>query len=210
MNLFISYLWKDPQLFCAVSIMVIFSICCHEFVHSYTALKFGDNTAAERGHLTLNPFKQMGVMSLILLALFGLAWGCVPIDKTKLRGKHAYAAVSVSGPLTNVVLSQFFAILCLTVALLGIDNRFAISMLCYGAALNLLLAILNMMPIPGLDGWGVLTDFFPKLASEAGETVKGTYFLLIALFFVFFDKVFQFCQSAILLELEMFAGLLTK
>lgn len=207
MNFFISYLWKDPQLFFAVSIIVIFSVCCHEFVHAFTALALGDDTAASRGHLTLNPFKQMGLTSLLLLALFGIAWGKVPVDKTRLRGKHGYALVSAAGPLTNLVLSQVFGILCVIIAIAGIDNRFAIAMLCYGASLNLLLTLLNMMPIPGLDGWSLIADFFPKLATEAGETVKGTYFVLIALFFVFFNKVFSFCSDVIINELEFILSL---
>ncbi len=207
MNLFISYLWRDPQIFFAVAIIVVFSVCCHEFIHAFTALRLGDDTAAARGHLTLNPFKQMGAFSLVLLALFGLAWGQVPVNPSNLKGKHAYSIVSVSGPLTNLVLSQFFMLLCFAVAALHIDNRFALVMLCYGSALNLMLFILNMMPIPGLDGWGILVDFYPQLLLKGSEAVKGTYFVVIALFFVFFGRIFSLCHGIVLFELEMLAGL---
>lgn len=207
MNLFISYLWKDPQIFFAVTAIVVFSVCCHEFVHAYIALKYGDDTAASRGHLTLNPFKQMGVFSLILLALFGLAWGEIPVNPAKLKGKHAYGIVSLSGPLTNLVLSQLFILLCFIIAALGIDNRFAIVMLCWGSALNLMLFILNLMPIPGLDGWGILTNFYPKLMLKNSEAVKGTYFVIITLFFVFFGKIFSLCHGIVLFEISMLARL---
>ena len=207
MNLFITYLWKDPQLFFAISIIIVFSVCCHEFIHTVTALRLGDDTAAKAGHLTLSPFKQMGIMSLIMLALFGLAWGQVPVNPANFRRKHAASIVAVSGPLTNLALSQIFIILCLTTAALGIDNRFAISMLLYGGALNIMLAILNMLPIPGLDGWRIVLDMFPKLMSEGSEVVKGTYFVLIVLFFVSFNKIFSLCFGAAQIELDLLARL---
>jgi Zn-dependent protease len=200
-------LFSNPVLFFAVIIAVGFSVCVHEFFHAYVALKCGDSTAADAGHLTLNPLKQMGVFSLVLLALFGLAWGQVPVNPSNLKGKHAYSIVSVSGPLTNLFLSQFFMLLCFTVAALHIDNRFALVMLCYGAALNLMLFILNMMPIPGLDGWGILVDFYPQLLLKSSEAVKGTYFVVIALFFVFFGRIFSLCHGIVLFELELLARL---
>ena len=208
MNLFIAYLWKDPQLFFAISIIVIFSICCHEYMHTAVALKYGDSTAADKGHLTLNPFKQRGVFSLILLALFGLAWGQVPVNPANLKGRHAHSMVSLAGPLTNLVLSQLFLLLCFALAYAGIDNRFAISMLYYGGTLNIMLTILNLLPIPGLDGWTILSDFFPSLLRGESEGVKGTYFVLIVLFFVSFNKVFDFCYKLSAMEIEFLAGLL--
>ena len=111
MNLFITYLWRDPRLFFTVGIIVVFSICVHEFMHAFAALKAGDDTAAERGHLTLNPFKQMGLFSLLLFCLFGLAWGRVPVDPAKMRGRFAPALVAFAGPFANMMLSLFFVIL---------------------------------------------------------------------------------------------------
>ena len=207
MNIFITYLWKDPQLFFAVSIIVIFSVCCHEFVHAATALKLGDDTAASRGHLTFNPFKQMGIMSLVLLALFGLAWGQVPVNPANFKKKHDASIVALSGPLTNLLLSQIFIILCFATACLKIDNRFAILMLLYDGALNLMLAILNMLPIPGMDGWTVLQNMFPKLLNGGSEVVKGTYFVLIVLFFISFNRIFSLCFGAAQIELELLSRL---
>lgn len=207
MNLFISYLWRDPQIFFAVTIIVVFSVCCHEYMHAAVALKYGDDTAASRGHLTLNPFKQMGIFSLILLALFGLAWGQVPVNPANLQGRRARSIVAVSGPLTNLVLSQLFILLCFTVAYFGIENRFAFVMLLYGGTLNIMLAILNMLPIPGMDGWTVLTDFFPKLLKNDNEAAKGTFFVLIVLFFVSFNKIFDLCYALSLFEIKILASL---
>lgn len=209
MNIFITYLWKDPQLFFAISIIVIFSVCCHEFVHAATALMLGDDTAASRGHLTFNPFKQMGFISLIMLCLFGLAWGQVPVNPANFRKKHTASIVAASGPFTNIVLSQLFLLLCFATAYFNIDNRFAISMLLYGGAMNIMLAIINLLPFPGMDGWAILQNLFPKLLAGNNEVVKGTYFVLIVLFFVSFNKVFSLCFGIAQIELELLSRLVS-
>ena len=94
MNLFISYLFTDPPLFFAVSVIVVFSVCAHEFTHAWTATLCGDNTASDAGYLTFNPFRQMGVWSLITFAIFGLAWGRVPVNTAnftkKLTGSFSF------------------------------------------------------------------------------------------------------------------------
>ena len=58
MNLFITQAFTDTKMFLMVTLVVVFSICLHEFFHAWTALRFGDTTAADRGHLTLNPLRQ--------------------------------------------------------------------------------------------------------------------------------------------------------
>ena len=64
-----------------------------------------------------------------------------------------------------------------------------------------------MLPIPGMDGWTVLSDFFPKLLKGENEVVKGTYFVLIVLFFVMFNKLFDICNSISRIEIELLARL---
>ena len=88
-RIFITALWQDPYWFFCASFLVVFSICCHEFMHAWVALKEGDPTAADEGHLTLNPIKQMGIYSLILLALFGIAWGQVPVNPANFRSRNS-------------------------------------------------------------------------------------------------------------------------
>ena len=73
-GLFITNLWRDPYFFFGAAFLVVFSICCHEFMHAWVAMKEGDCTAADAGHLTLNPLKQMGWFSLLLFAFLGIAW----------------------------------------------------------------------------------------------------------------------------------------
>ena len=71
MDIFLFSAFKDTRMFLMITLVVVFSICLHEFFHAWTALKFGDTTAADRGHLTLNPLRQMGPMSIIMFLLLG-------------------------------------------------------------------------------------------------------------------------------------------
>ena len=75
MNFFVTNLFREPALFFMVVLSVGSSVCIHEFCHAYAALKMGDPTAAQMGHLTLNPLKQMGWFSVVMLLLLGFCWG---------------------------------------------------------------------------------------------------------------------------------------
>ena len=88
--MFIARLINAPEVYVPLVLIVIFSICAHELMHAWTALKQGDDTAARLGHLTLNPLKQMGVTSLIMLAFVGVAWALT------IRTKVFFSNLSVS------------------------------------------------------------------------------------------------------------------
>ena len=208
MNLFIFYLWRDPRLFFSVAVIIVLSICCHEFMHAFAALKAGDDTAARNGHLTFNPFKQMGIFSLILFCLFGLAWGRVPVNPANMRGRFAPALVAFAGPLTNAVLTQIFVLLTFACYKAGIGDEFAINMLFYAARINIVLFLLNMLPIPGFDGFAILSNLFPGFLKDSSEAVKGAVFVLIMLLFVFFDQLFKLAFIIVSRELMVLQWLL--
>lgn len=195
MNLFLTYLWRDPRLFFAVAIIVVFSVTCHEFCHAWCALKAGDPTAAETGHLTFNPFRQMGWFSLAMLLVAGICWGQVPVNPARMRGRHAPALVAAAGPLANFALALVFVVLTY-LAIKGGANRFACEMLLYGAVINFVLCLFNVLPIPGLDGFSILRDFFPRFLENSSETVRGAVFVLVVLVLVFIDKLFRLAEIA--------------
>ncbi|MDD3153638.1 MAG: site-2 protease family protein [Victivallaceae bacterium] len=190
MNLFISTLFTQPWSFVVTVVLVVFSVTCHEYVHAATALRLGDSTAADRGHLTLNPLRQMGWFSLAALMLFGLAWGMVPVNPSRLRGRYSASLVAAAGPATNVGLALVFCILSAVVRLTGLpDSLFSFTVL--GAVLNFALAILNLLPVPGLDGFAVMMNLFPGLfRAERSEFFKGAIFVGIALVFLFVRYIF--------------------
>ena len=115
--------------------VVMFSICFHEYSHAYAALLQGDSTAAERGHLTMNPMVQMGTFSIIMLLFIGISWGSVPVNRRKFRHKYSDALVSFAGPAANVLL---FLVFCLmfTLSRNHIEIITFQQMFFVGAALN--------------------------------------------------------------------------
>ena len=189
LGVFIEYLWKDPQFFFAVTFLVVFSVCCHEFMHAWTALKQGDPTAADAGHLTLNPMKQMGWFSLLLLAFFGLAWGQVPVNPGNLRKPGAAVKVALAGPLTNLVLAFLFLLLCSILIRAGFPNEQGTYMIFYGGVLNIVLFVLNMIPVPGFDGYTVFSHFFPRFLRFNSEAATIVTVILILILFGSFSYI---------------------
>ena len=193
--MFIRYLWSDPRLFFTAILIVVLSVSCHEFMHAFVALKMGDDTAARNGHLTLKPLKQMGWLSLVMLLFLGIAWGQVPVNPANFRSRRGRVLTSLAGPLTNFVLW-----LCFTVGVFvcfkAEAGELAVAMLTYGAVMNLVLFVFNMLPIPGLDGFAVVGEVFPELLRSGSEAVKGAFFMLVVLVFVFIDKLFELARVA--------------
>ncbi len=194
MNLFISYLWKAPMFFCAALIIVVFSVCAHEFMHAWVALLQGDDTATKRGHLTMSPLKQMGLYSLFMLALIGIAWGAVPVDRSRMYHRYSPSLVALAGPITNLLLGFLFALLCFSAHRWNVGTEFTWNMLHFGATINVALFLLNLLPIPGFDGWSILVNFFPKIVKTNSEFLKGSLLIFIFLVFIWFGKIFAFGQ----------------
>lgn len=190
--MFLTSLQENPRYFFAVVITVVVSICIHELCHGIVAVLLGDQTPVERGHMTVNPAVHMGVVSIIALLLTGIAWGLMPIDPTRLRGRYGEALVAIAGPVSNVVL----ALLSLTG--LGLWIRYSgvaphdtpasnmqFLLAVFGTA-NFNLAMFNMIPIPPLDGWRVLENFSDsyKRMMQQFNAAGGTIVLFVLAFAV--------------------------
>jgi len=103
--MFIEELGKNPAFFWGMVLVIIFSICFHELAHGLVAVWLGDDTPIEEGRLTLSPFVHMGLFSLICLLVAGIAWGAMPVNENRLRGRYGVALVAIAGPATNVLLA---------------------------------------------------------------------------------------------------------
>ena len=167
-DLFVLKLFDPGQrfLFLAWVVAVIISITLHELAHGFMGIRCGDDTPIRMNRMTLNPLVHMGPFSLIALLVVGIAWGAMPIDPTRLKGKYAEAKVAFAGPSLNLSL----ALLCL--AGYGLMLRFglgitddtplwqqnALRLLMYAGSVNLILFVFNMLPAPPLDGSVAITD----------------------------------------------------
>src|SRR5215475_12820374 len=99
------------ECFLIVTVLWVFSVCLHEFAHAWVAYQGGDHSVAEKGYLTLNPFRYTHpVLSLLLPVLFmmlggiGLPGGAVYIDRSQLRSRAWNTAVALAGPAMNLAL----------------------------------------------------------------------------------------------------------
>ncbi len=175
-------------------LIIVFSICVHEYAHAAMALRMGDDTAARMGHLTLNPLRQMGARSLVMLAILGIAWGSVPVQPRQLsRGSRAL--VSFSGPGSNALLCALCSFAASAVYFFTRTIEGAGSVLLLAASANGVLFILNMLPMPGLDGWTILSGLFPRLERvRLSPAVTLVLFLLLIgspLLLLIWDEGFQ-------------------
>ena len=207
-DIFIQRLFDDPRSFFMLSFIVIFSVCLHEYSHAQVALWMGDSTAADRGHLTLNPLKQMGFFSILMLLVLGFAWGAVPVNPANMKNKYGRLLTSFAGPAINLILFSlawfFFGITC---NLQDRPDSAAIFLYLFGL-MNLVLFVFNMLPVPGLDGWNIYTWFFPKLAMPNSEVIKGAMVILIFAAFMFVSYLFQFAGDVMQAAPDFFRQLL--
>jgi len=183
-NLFLHYAWDNPFFFGAWVIIIAFSICVHEYAHARVALLCGDDTAAEEGHLTLNPFKQMGLSALLALLAVGIAWGAVPVDPRRLRSRFTAAAVAFAGPAANLLLAAVSALLWAVLvrcdAFDGEAGHVAL-FLKYAAYANGTLFLFNLLPVPMLDGWNVAALFFPAMLKITTSVAANLSWIILVL-----------------------------
>ena len=158
-----------PLIFFFVFSGWIVSLCLHEFAHAAVAYRCGDRTVAEKGYLTLNPLRYTDRrLSILLPVLFilvggiGLPGAAVYIDRSQLRSRRQASLVSLAGPISNlicalVLLAPFWLVRSTVLHHQGF--AFACAAL---AILEVVAAILNSLPIPPFDGFGVLEPLFPR------------------------------------------------
>lgn len=153
---------------------VLFAITVHETAHGWMALRLGDPTAKMLGRLTLNPIKHIDPMGTILVPglllmfssfLFGWAKP-VPITYQNLRRpKIDMAWVAAAGPLSNLLMAIFWALVSRVGVMLGTVSEELSMFLIYsgvaGMFVNTLLMVLNLLPIPPLDGGRVVSSLLP-------------------------------------------------
>ena len=177
------------------AIPVIFAITLHEVAHGWAASKLGDQTALMLGRLTLNPIKHIDpigtvVVPIALLFLGGFVFGwakAVPVDTRNFKNPAMdMAKVAIAGPLANLLMAIFWAVIAKTGTVLQASSPDVAMYLIYtgfaGVSINLILLVLNLLPIPPLDGSRVLSAFLPKkLVWQFNQIAPYGFFILIGL-----------------------------
>ncbi|GEL25010.1 peptidase M50 [Pseudonocardia sulfidoxydans NBRC 16205] len=151
------------------------SLCLHEFGHAFVAYRAGDVTVRDKGYLTLDIRRYTDVgLSFVLPILFlliggiPLPGGAVWINHGLVRSRAARSLVSLAGPTMNLLLG---ALLTLAVSTIAMPYGLVIGLSAL-ALIQVLAFVLNILPIPGLDGFGVLEPYLPPGARQIAAKVR--------------------------------------
>jgi Zn-dependent protease len=167
----------------------ILSLCLHEFGHASTAFMGGDRTVASKGYLTLDPRRYANVgLSLGLPVLFlllggiGLPGGAVWINHGLIPKKSMRSLMSLAGPAANFVIAAVLG----TLIRIGLfDSRPVLLVaMAFLVLLQISTGLLNLIPMPGLDGFGVLAPYLPESVLKAIAPIRqfGIFLLFLLLF----------------------------
>lgn len=194
------------------AVWVVLSICLHELAHGWAAIRLGDDTPIVSGHMTWNPMVHMGGYSLIIFLLLGIAWGLMPVNPSRMRGRYAETIVASAGPLMNIALflvSMVLLLLWVPLAQGSLNPSWSVpdplatnmqTFLALGAMLNIVLFMFNLLPIPPLDGSRIMMNLCPPyqrmLMSETGRWIMLAGFIIV---FVFLGS-FLFGIAMVLVE----------
>jgi len=207
----------DPRVwvFAFVVLGWVISLCLHEFAHAAVAWYAGDPTGEARGYLTLNPARYINsttsiVLPILIVMIGGIALpgGAVMVDRRYVRSRHMRSWIAAAGPLTNLTCAVLCALPLATGILHfgdifdvnGAHNAFPAA-LAFLTLLEIIATILNALPIPGFDGFGVIMPYLPN------ETVRQlmpiSRFAWFGLFILLFASAtansafFGFCDHAL-------------
>lgn len=192
----------DPTQRIVVSVIpMLFAITVHEAAHGYVAKYFGDNTAHDLGRISFNPLRHIDPVGTVLIPSLTMYFGGiffgwakpVPVNFNRLRQpKKDMLWVAAAGPAANLLMATLWA--------LGLKFNFAIpepflrpfGLMCVSGILtNTVLMILNLIPIPPLDGGRIAISLLPyKFAVKYAEVERYGFIILIILLFThILDKI---------------------
>ena len=183
------------QTIALAAIPVLFAITLHEAAHGYVARHFGDMTAWQQGRISLNPIRHIDPVGTILLPILtlwmgGIMFGWakpVPVNFSALRHpKKDMLWVALAGPASNIFMALCWALFA-KIALAFPENYYSaplLEMAMIGIKINVVLMVLNLLPLPPLDGGRVAISMLPhRLAYRLAQIEPYGMFILIFLAF---------------------------
>lgn len=168
------------------------SLCLHEFGHALVAYRGGDRSVRAKGYLTLDirrytdPVMSM-LLPLLLLVVGGipLPGGAVWINRNALRSRLVNSMVSLAGPLANLVIG----VLLIVAVNSGVLPIGLVAGLSYLALVQVFAFVLNILPVPGLDGFGIWEPYLSPQAQQFATTVRPYAPLLLFVLIIAFQPV---------------------
>jgi Zn-dependent protease len=187
---------KTISKFLMLAAAVILAITVHELAHAYVAWKMGDDTAKRMGRISLNPLRHLDPIGSIVFIItawagMGIGWARpVPVNYWRMKSlRLGMILVSLAGPLTNILFALLVllplawpAVILLLLSALGESG---INLLFTIAYVNAIFAFFNLLPLPPLDGSGVVTGLLPAGAARHYQKIgRYGFIILIALIFL--------------------------
>jgi Zn-dependent protease len=181
------------QLIAIWALPVLFAITLHEVAHGWVARAFGDDTAARLGRLSLNPVRHVDpvgtiVVPIVLLLLGGFIFGWakpVPVVMRNMRRpRRDMAIVAAAGPLANLAMALAWGLLLKIALWQGADHGIWLGvryMAVAGILINCVLMVLNLLPLPPLDGSRVVNGLLPEGAARVVDRIEPYGLLLLVL-----------------------------
>lgn len=178
--MYILNLLSSPYIFIGFILALIVAISVHEFAHGWMANHLGDATAKMEGRVTLNPLAHFDPLGTLFLFLVGFGWGKpVPVNPHNLKNpKVDGLKISLAGPLSNFFVAIIFALILRFLPL----NEALGNIIYIIIQLNLTLMVFNLIPIPPLDGAGILVGLLPN---EVNEVIHQLSLPLLITFLIF-------------------------
>lgn len=158
---------------------IAIAISVHEFGHAYSAHLLGDDTAKLYGRMTLNPIKHVDPLGLLAMIIFHIGWAKpVPVNPMNYKNyKVGNFIVSIAGVCCNLLTAIICAIIYKNIPIYGVQ------VLAYTCIIyNIGFAAFNLLPVPPLDGWGVIETFIPYPWREYAykfERISGFVLILL-------------------------------
>jgi Zn-dependent protease len=176
---------------------MLLSLTVHESTHALSAHLLGDDTAKEKGRISLNPLPHIDLFGTILLPALAIisnwpvfGWAKpTPVNAARFRPdvnpRFGIALTSILGPISNLLLGLLAALLLLALRHLSLAPEWVEALLLATMAVNAALAVFNLVPIPPLDGSNVLLVALPRKAALAYLRIgRWSILLLLALFMI--------------------------
>jgi len=199
---------------------LVFAITVHEASHGFAAKRFGDRTAELLGRLTLNPIKHIDPVGTVLVPLLLIAVGSpmvfgwakpVPVAVRNFKNpRRDMAVVAAAGPASNIAMALGWAlVLRLALGPLADMGNIAMGLVLmaqFGVLINAILAVLNMLPIPPLDGGRVATGLLPPKIAYSYARIE-PYGMWILFGLIFMGLLGPILQPGVTLVVKLVASL---
>lgn len=171
---------------------ILLAFTFHEYAHAIVADKSGDRTPRFQGRITLNPIAHIDLLGFIMFLFAGFGWA-KPVQTNPSAYRNYYKddmKVSAAGPIANLILAVIFVPILLLYEKYFYSNIYTNtvfsvidSIIIYIVYYNVILFVLNLIPVPGFDGYHILSDIFPEAFNRLNYKI-GNYQVFIMIIFL--------------------------